>query len=220
MKGIISHLNKALTLGDHVQKQCIVDKDQQILNFLKKAGQFSEAELENFFSNRKNINVKKGDTIVKEGQLCHFIYFIHYGVISLFLLKDGEEHIKDFSLSGKFITAYTSMSTGQPSQIFLRAEQDCALSVWDASYFQELILHNHKWALFAFRIAEYLFYRKEKREISMLLHTAEERYQEMLKEFPLLVQQVPQYLLASYLGIKPQSLSRIRNIIAHRMKLT
>jgi CRP-like cAMP-binding protein len=197
-----------------------VDKDQQILNFLKKTGQFSEAESDDFLSKRKNINVKKGDTIVKEGQLCHFIYFIHSGVISLFLLRDGEEHVKDFSLSGKFITSYTSMSTGLPSQIFLRAEQDCELSVWDASYFQNLIRQSHKWALFAIRMAEYLFYRKEKREISMLLQSAEERYQDMLKEFPSLAQQVPQYLLAGYLGIKPQSLSRIRNKIAQRPKLT
>jgi CRP-like cAMP-binding protein len=197
-----------------------MNNEQQIINFLKKVGQFDEAELKDFILCSKIILVKKGDTIVKEGDRCHSIYFIHSGVISLFLLKDGEEHVKDFSLSGKFITAYTSMSTGHPSQIYLRAEQDCELSVWDASYFQELIRQNQQWALFALRIAEYLFYRKEKREISMLLKSAEERYQDMLKEFPSLPQEVPQYLIASYLGIKPQSLSRIRNIISQKRKLT
>jgi CRP-like cAMP-binding protein len=197
-----------------------MDTEEQIINFLKKSGQFDETELKDFVFRSKIVLIRKGDTIVKEGERCHSIYFIHSGVISLFLLKDGEEHVKDFSLSGKFITAYTSMSTGQPSQIFLRAEQDCELSVWDASYFQELIRQNQQWTLFAFRIAEYLFYRKEKREISMLLKSAEERYQDMLKEFPSLSQQVPQYLLASYLGIKPQSLSRIRNIMSQRPKLT
>lgn len=197
-----------------------MDKEEQVINFLKKVGQFDEDELKDFILRSKVLLIKKGDTIVKEGQLCHSIYFIHSGLISLFLLKDGEEHVKDFSLSGKFITAYTSMSTGQPSQIFLRAEQDCELSVWDASYFKELIRQNQQWTMFAFRIAEYLFYRKEKREISMLLHSAEERYQNMLREFPSLPQQVPQYLLASYLGIKPQSLSRIRNLISQRPKLT
>lgn len=197
-----------------------MNTDQQIINFLEKAGQFDKEELNDFLSKSKALHVRKGEAIVKEGQRCHSIYFIHSGVISLFLLKDGEEHVKDFSLSGKFITAYTSMSTGQPSQIFLRAEQDCELSVWDASYFQELIRQSQKWSLFALKIAEYLFYRKEKREISMLLHTAEERYQNMLNEFPSLPQEFPQYLLASYLGIKPQSLSRIRNNISHRPKLT
>jgi CRP-like cAMP-binding protein len=197
-----------------------MDKEEQIINFLKKVGQFDEDELKDFVLRSKIVLIKKGDTIVKETDRCHSIYFIHSGVISLFLLKDGEEHVKDFSLSGKFITAYTSMSTGQPSQIFLRAEQDCELSVWEASYFKELIQQNQQWTLFAFRIAEYLFYRKEKREISMLLNTAEERYQNMLKEFPSLAQQVPQYLIASYLGIKPQSLSRIRNIISKKRKLT
>jgi CRP-like cAMP-binding protein len=197
-----------------------MNNEAQIEKFLEKAGQFDKAELNDFLSKSKSLHVRKGETIVKEGQLCHSIYFIHSGVISLFLLKDGEEHVKDFSLSGKFITAYTSMSTGQPSQIFLRAEQDCELSVWDAYYFQELIRQSQKWSLFALKIAEYLFYRKEKREISMLLHTAEERYQNMLNEFPSLPQEFPQYLLASYLGIKPQSLSRIRNNISHRTKLT
>jgi CRP-like cAMP-binding protein len=193
---------------------------QQITGFLKKSGNFADDELQDFLSRSKIVLVKKGETIVKEGQHCNAFYFIHSGVISLFLLKDGEEHVKDFSLSGKFITAYTSMSTGKPSQIFLRAEQNCELSVWDAPYLQSLISQNQQWTMFAWRIAEYLFYRKEKREISMLLHTAEERYQNMLLEFPSLAQQVPQYLLASYLGIKPQSLSRIRNKISHKPKLT
>lgn len=189
-----------------------MDKEQQILDFLKKSGQFEKEELKDFLLMGKSIHVMKGDTLVREGQFCNSIYFIHSGVISLFLLKDGEEHVKDFSLSGKFITAYTSMSTGEASQIFLRAEQECMMSVWDTNYFQELIQKNHKWTLFAFHMAEYLFYRKEKREIGMLLYSAAERYEQMLKEFPSLSQEVPQYLIASYLGIKPQSLSRIKNI--------
>ena len=197
-----------------------MEKEEQITRFLEKNGSFDKDDLKDFLLKRKSLFVRKGDTIVKEGQRCRSIYFIHSGVISLFLLKNGEEHVKDFSLSGKFITAYTSMSTGEPSQIFLRAEQDCELSVWDASFFQELIKQKQQWSLFALKIAENLFYRKEKREISMLLYTAEERYQNMLSEFPLLAQQVPQYLLASYVGIKPQSLSRIRNILSQRSKLT
>jgi CRP-like cAMP-binding protein len=197
-----------------------MDKEQQIVDFLEKSGRFDKTELTNFLLKSKELHIKKGDTIVKEGQFCQSIYFIHSGVISLFLLKEGEEHVKDFSLSGKFITAYTSMTTSQPSQIFLRAEKDCELSVWEASYFKDLIRHNQKWTAFACKMAEYLFYRKEKREISMLLHSAEERYQNLLREFPTLSQEVPQYLIASYLGIKPQSLSRIRNISTRKPKLT
>ena len=197
-----------------------MNTEEQVIGFLNKMGQFDKVELNDFMLKRKTLHVKKGDTLVKEGQFCHSIFFMHSGFISLYLLKDGEEHVKDFSLSGKFITAYTSMSTGQASQIYLRAEQDCILSVWDAAYFKELIRQHHKWTFFAYRMAEYLFYRKEKREISLLLYSAEERYQNMLKEFPSLPQEIPQYLIASYLGIKPQSLSRIRNMMAQRKKLT
>ena len=190
--------------------------EQQITNFLMNTGFFAASDVEDFLCKRTSAFVKKGDFFVKEGQFCRSIYFLHSGLITLFLLKDGEEHVKDFSMSGKFITAYTSFMTGAPSQIYLRAEQDCEVSVWKGEYLQDLIAHYPQWTKFAKSMAEYLFFRKEKREISLLLDTAEERYLHLIADFPALIQQVPQYLLASYLGIKPQSLSRIRTLLAHK----
>jgi CRP-like cAMP-binding protein len=100
--------------------------------------------------------------------------------------------------------------TNTPSQFYIRAEQDCELSVWDGIFFKKLIKENHHWMIFAAAIANYLFLRKEKREISLLLYTAEQRYLHFIKEFPILHEQIPQFLIASYLNIRPQSLSRIR----------
>ena len=79
-----------------------------------------------------------------------------------------------------------------------------------------LIKENQQWTMFAKTMADYLFQRKEHKEITMIVNTAEERYLRLIQEFPPIFQQVPQYLIASYLGIKPQSLSRIRKMLIHK----
>ncbi|HTN06437.1 Crp/Fnr family transcriptional regulator [Agriterribacter sp.] len=194
------------------------DKEKQVETFLIKTGLFDSVFLEEFLAERRSVDIKKGEFLVEEGQLCRSVYFLHSGIITLFLNKDGEEHVKDFLMGGKFITAYTSLITGKPSRIYLRAEQDIELSAWDGAYFKRLIAHHHTWTAFARAMAEQLFFRKEQREISLLHDTEEERYVQLLEEFSGLSQQVPQYLIASYLGIKPQFLSRIRKTMPQSLR--
>jgi CRP-like cAMP-binding protein len=191
-------------------------QEEQIKIFLQRASPLLDKEIETFMEKRQTQRINKGDYLVKEGQVCKSLYFVHTGVLSLLLLKDGEEHVKDFSLSGKFITAYTSFTKKTASEIFIRAEQDCEISLWDGDYVLNLIQENQHWTMFAKTIADYLFQRKEQKEITMILNTAEERYLRLIQEFPAVFQQVPQYLIASYLGIKPQSLSRIRKMLLHK----
>ena len=190
--------------------------EEQIKEFLQRASPLLGSEIDIFLNERKIQHISKGNYLVKEGQVCKSLYFLHTGVLSLLLLHDGEEHVKDFSLSGKFITAYTSFTKKTNSEIFIRAEQDCELSTWDRDYVLNLIKENQHWTMFAKTMADYLFQRKEQKEITMILNTAEERYLRLIQEFPAVFQQVPQYLIASYLGIKPQSLSRIRKMLLHK----
>ena len=191
-------------------------EEEQIKQFLQKASLLIDNEIDAFLKERKIQHISKGDYLVKEGQVCKSLYFLHTGVLSLLLLKDGEEHVKDFSLNGKFITACTSFTKKTDSEIFIRAEQDCELSAWDRDYVMNLIKENQHWTMFAKTMADYLFQRKEHKEITMIVNTAEERYLRLIQEFPPVFQQVPQYLIASYLGIKPQSLSRIRKMLIHK----
>ena len=78
-------------------------EEEQIKQFLQKASPLIDNEIDAFLKERKIQHISKGDYLVKEGQICKSLYFLHTGVLSLLLLKDGEEHVKDFSLSGKFI---------------------------------------------------------------------------------------------------------------------
>ncbi len=193
---------------------------QNIVAFLKSINAFSDEEINAFMQLGKDVAIKKGEFLISAGQTCKSFSFIHDGTFSFLILNDDGEHVKDFSGSNKFITSYSSFITQTPAHIFIRAEENATLTQWSFDTYQQLFNSSENWKLFALKIANYLYLRKEKREISLLTKTAEERYLDMLKEFPNMVQHVPQYLIASYLGIKPQSLSRIRNQIAHAPKLT
>jgi CRP-like cAMP-binding protein len=197
-----------------------LDDTQNIATFLKSISSFSDAEINDFIKLGKDIKIKKGDFLISAGQICKSFSFINEGTFSFLIINNDGEHVKDFSGSHKFITSYSSFITQTPSQIFIRAEENVILTQWSFDTYRQLLHSSEHWKQFALKIANYLYLRKEKREISLLTETAEERYLNMLKEFPYIVQHVPQYLIASYLGIKPQSLSRIRNHIAQSPKLT
>lgn len=188
-------------------------QQEQIKSFLKKSGISNEEDIQLFLENGKTEQISKSDFLIRENQICRKLYFIHQGAISVFILEDGNEHIKDFSLHNKFITAYTSFQTEKPSAIYLRAEQNCELTSWSKPFLDSLIKNNIRWTAFAKNMSDYLFMRKEKREISLLSDNAETRYLDFLKEYPQAFQMFPQYLIASYLGIRPQSLSRIRKVL-------
>ncbi len=191
-----------------------MDTENQIISILQHFGISNQEQQQYFLNVCKTKEIKKGAYLVREGQTCRYLYFLHRGAVSLFLLKDGTEYVKDFSLDNKFVTSFTSFNTQTPSKVNLRAEQDCVVSYWDFDTVQMLKTTDLEWATFGRKVAESLFIRKEKREISLLMDSAEVRYQNLLLENPLITQVFPQYLIASYLGIRPQSLSRIRSKIA------
>jgi CRP-like cAMP-binding protein len=198
----------------------VLNNSQNITVFLKSISSFTDEEINDFMKIGKDVEMKKGDFIISAGQTCKSFSFIHEGTFSFLIMNNDGEHVKDFSGSNKFITSYSSFITQTPSQIFIRAEENAILTQWSFDTYKQLLHSSEHWKQFALKIANYLYLRKEKREISLLTETAEQRYLNMLKEFPHIVQHVPQYLIASYLGIKPQSLSRIRNQIARPQKLT
>jgi len=189
---------------------------QNIISFLKSVSSFTDEEINDFLEKGKGIEVAKGDFLISAQQTCRSFGFIHCGTFSFLILNDEGEHVKDFSGSNKFITSYSSFVTQKPSQIFIRAEENAKLTQWSYDTYQQLLHSSENWKHFALSIANYLYLRKERREISLLTETAEQRYLNLLNEFPDIVQHVPQYLIASYLGIQPQSLSRIRNKRATR----
>ncbi len=156
--------------------------------------------------------LKKGDFFVTDEQTAKEIGFLESGVVRAFYRNNeaATEYTKNFFINPCFIGAYTSLITGNPNQINQQALTDCNIWVANYSSIQSLYTIYPDVERGARILAEQFFVQKEQREIDLVLLDAEKRYQIFRHDFPGLEQLIPQYYVASYLGITPTQLSRIR----------
>jgi CRP-like cAMP-binding protein len=161
--------------------------------------------------------LKKGEYFIKEGQTAKELAFLESGIMRVFFRNDeGVEYNKQFFVNPSLVGGYSSLITNQPSQINQQALTDCNLLVAKYADIQVLYTTSHSFECASRMIAEHYFVQKEQREIEIVLLDAEKRYAIFQKEFPTLEQQIQQYHIASYLGITPTQLSRIRKKLASK----
>jgi CRP-like cAMP-binding protein len=153
---------------------------------------------------------RKGDIITGYGQVERGAYFLISGLIEITVLKDMDEKIVEFFSPGCFFGSYTSFLTQQPSDAQVTALSDCAVEVIDYDELQTA----YKTSLVANQLGrlatESVFIINTRREKDFLTKSAQERYGELLLKRPELIKQVPVNKIAKYLGIHPESLSRLR----------
>ncbi|MEO1049719.1 MAG: Crp/Fnr family transcriptional regulator [Bacteroidota bacterium] len=157
--------------------------------------------------------VQKDELILRYGQVAKNILFVCQGILtSQYYTKDGTIHIKNFFVEGKMAGSTASLLTKAPSEFAIQAVTDSVLLSINYAKYRTLIFENDD--LKSFYIAyleQHWIIVNEKRQISFATQTASERYQTFLQEYPDLEDKVPQKLIASYLGVTPTQLSRIRN---------
>ncbi|MVM31360.1 cyclic nucleotide-binding domain-containing protein [Spirosoma sp. HMF4905] len=155
--------------------------------------------------------LEKGDYFIEEGQLATQFAFVQSGVIRGFYRDpQGTEYNKHFFVSPSIVGGYTSLITGKPNQISQQALTDCELLQANYQMFTALYDTYPELERVGRRFAEQYFVEKEQKEIEIVLLDAESRYRLFQEKYPELEQQIPQYHIASYLGITPTQLSRIR----------
>ncbi len=155
--------------------------------------------------------LKKGEHFVDANETARTIAFLEEGIVrAYFLNNEGQEYNKQFFVAPSSIGAYTSLLTGKTNIIAQQALTDCV--IWTLEYSQITSRYNDFPDIerLSRKIAEYYFLEKERKEIEIVLLSATERYKLFQNEFPGIEQKIPQYHVASYLGITPVQLSRIR----------
>ncbi len=153
----------------------------------------------------------KGAYFAKAGETAHRIGYLGSGTFRAFYLdEDGTEYNKTFFRENSFLAAFASLLTQSESYINIQALEDSVVLV--APYADILALYDryHHFERIGRRTIEFEWVKKEMREIRLVLNSAEERYKHFQQEHPGLEQKIPQYHIASYLGITPVALSRIR----------
>ena len=162
------------------------------------------------------IELQKNDFFVREGEYAQQIGFLKEGIARAFFLnKEGKEYSKQFFVAPTIIGAYSSLITKQPNQIAQQALTDCQILVADFPAIEALYDQFHDLERLGRKIAEFYFLEKEQKEIEMALLDADKRYILMRERFPMIESIIPQYYIASYLGISPTQLSRIRKKLHH-----
>ncbi|MBX2892141.1 MAG: Crp/Fnr family transcriptional regulator [Saprospiraceae bacterium] len=171
-----------------------------------------------FFSDLlRSKTVAKKEILISEGDRCPNIYFVEKGALCSFLTTDtGEAHVIQFALEGYWISDLYSFFSEKPAIYTIEALEDCQLLALDKAGFQTACDHLPKVERFFRLLIQTAYVHAQYRIARTFSADAEQRYLELLEEQPDIVQRVPQFLIASYLGVKPQSLSRIRKQIFER----
>src|SRR3546814_230183 len=172
---------------------------------------FIESEMRKFTSLFSESHFKKNEYVAIEGEYSTKLVFIIKGVMRAFYRNsNGDEYNKTFLTEFNFVGAYSSLVTKQQNLINIQCLTDCAVLI--ADYRQVVNLYDSfpKIERLSRILSEHFFVSKEKREIELVMLDASERYAIFQKRYPNLGNLIPQYHIASYLGITPTQLSRIR----------
>ena len=155
--------------------------------------------------------LNRGDFFVRAGDVPQTIGFVISGVLRLYYIdSEGNEFTKSFCAENSFLAAYSALLMRQPSRLFIQALEDAKLLVADYSAYRSLSESQVSLQQLNCKIAETLFIKKERRESALLLDDAKTRYLSFLEEYPGLATRLKQHHIASYLGVTPVTLSRIR----------
>ncbi|WP_153799138.1 Crp/Fnr family transcriptional regulator [Foetidibacter luteolus] len=154
-------------------------------------------------------SVKKGTTLLKEGQNSKESYFVLKGCIRTYYMIDGEEKTTAFYTEMDVLTPHCVINK-TPSDYFISCVEDSILTVSNSDMEAEINCKFPKFELMCRKLSEELLAKQRIDFDEFKTSSPEERYLNLLQKRPDLIQRVPQHQLASYLGIKPQSLSRLR----------
>jgi CRP-like cAMP-binding protein len=171
---------------------------------------FEEEDMMFFLSLFTYKKIKRNQYFLREGEICNQVAFINSGLIRSFFLIDGREQVDSFSLESDWITDYVSFLNHQRSAFYIQAMEDTELFLLSYDNIQKMYERGKAFERFGRLITEQLYIISVSRATSLLLEKPEQRYLTLLKEQPHLLTLIPLKQIASYLGIEPESLSRIR----------
>ena len=183
---------------------------QAFLNYLNQRLPLNETEQDML---RQTLEVKKypkGALLLAEGQISKAFFFNLSGMVRLFYLKDGVEKTTYFYPEATFISAYESFIRQSPAKFSFQAVEETEVVVISQEAAASLLAFSPKMEALARIAMEEELMANQKIIESLLTLSPEQRYDQLLRENPGIFQRVPQIHIASYLGVQPESLSRIK----------
>jgi CRP-like cAMP-binding protein len=189
-----------------------MDHKQTIVNYLKKLVPVTGEEAEEFASAFKEMRVKKRQFIIQPDFTAKSRFFVLQGSLRAYVVGDGgQDHTIQMAIEEWWISDYNSYIFQQPASMFVTALEDSLLLQITHENESRLKAANYKFETFFRILAERSVAFMQRRIISNLTHSAEERYELFMEKYASMVPRFPQYVIASYLGMTTEFLSKIRN---------
>ena len=183
---------------------------EQVYKTLNKISPITKQAWNEFQNLLIPVELKRNEYLVREGSMVNSCYFLTEGVVRVFYNKEGNEYNKTFFIPGMFPTPLTALLSGTPSELSFQTLLPSTLIRFSYKKFRELFQEHRCLETFLLTVMEREWIKKERHDIQMVTNNATTNYIIFKREYPGLENQIPQYHIASYLGITPIQLSRIR----------
>lgn len=190
--------------------------EQRLLTYFSKILPLTQEEVDGIVATLSIQKYPKGAILLKEGEISSEAYFVLDGCVRQYFLIDGEEKTNNFFTEEQWVISMQSMTYNSPSKHFLECVDECTLVVGNREKEEQLYAQFPKLATISRRVMEKVFAEQQELSGSYFTDTPEERYINLMRTRPELLQRIPQYIIASYIGVKPESLSRIRKRLAQK----
>lgn len=186
--------------------------NESFLTFLSGFGRLSEADASLFAAACTEAQYSRGDYFIREEEVCHRIGFLLRGVARVYHIANDKEYTSYFNLPqrNRMVGSFESFLTQRPSRESIHFLQDTELILISRSKLYELYDQSPAIQELGRRMAEYNYVLAMERIYSLQHDTAQARYEKLLDIYADLVNLVPHHYIASYIGVTPESLSRIR----------
>jgi len=188
--------------------------ENKLLDYFSRIMPISKEEADAIAATMVIKHFKKGDILLKEGQISTEAYFVLEGCVRQYFIVDGEEKTSNFFTEEQWVISLNSFSNNLPSNHYMACATDCYLVVGNREKEEDLYHRFPKLETVSRKVMEKVFTEQQELMATYTTDTPEQRYVKLLNSRPELFQTIPQYQIASYIGVKPESLSRIRKRIS------
>jgi CRP-like cAMP-binding protein len=185
--------------------------------FILSKSEISSEEFQQLSAYLKQKSVKKGELLLRQGEICTHSFFVSAGLLRSYTIDEsGKEHIIQFAPEDWLIVDRSSSFFNLPSELYIDAIEDSEVVFLGSDFIEKASCLTPSFSTFNNKALHSHILQLQKRVNLLLGATAEQRYLDFITLYPSLTLRIPQWMIASYLGITPESLSRVRKELARR----